>query len=99
MRIMLKLTLPLLLIGAATTVASAATYYLDSKSGDDARDGNAPEAAWRSLERANRETFQPGDRLLLCAGSQLNGVTFEPHGSGSEGKPIVVDQYGEGAKP
>jgi hypothetical protein len=78
---------------------AAATYYLDSKMGDDARDGKTPEAAWQSIERANRETFQPGDRILLKAGSKWDGVTFQPHGSGREGSPIVVDRYGEGAKP
>src|SRR3954451_19465656 len=82
-----------------TLQAAAATYYLDSKGGDDARDGKAPEAAWRSIERANRETFQPGDRILFNSGSKWEGVSFQPHGSGREGSPIVVDRYGEGAKP
>ncbi len=59
----------------------------------------AAEKAWRSLERANRETFQPGHRILLRAGRTWDGVTFRPRGSGREGNPIVVDRYGEGAKP
>jgi|tagenome__1003787_1003787.scaffolds.fasta_scaffold20950474_2 hypothetical protein len=81
------------------TELAAATYYLDSKTGDDARDGTAAQAAWRSIERANRETFQPGDRVLLSAGSKWEGVTFQPHGSGRDGSPITIDRYGEGAKP
>jgi hypothetical protein len=82
----------------ATARATAATYYLDSKMGDDSRAGTTADSAWRSLERANRETFQPGDRILFRAGGQWEG-TFQPHGSGCEGQPIVVDRYGDGAKP
>src|SRR6476660_3881528 len=78
---------------------AGATYYLDSNTGDDARDGKAPETAWRSIERANMTTFQPGDRILLSAGSKWEGVTFQAQGSGQEGRPIIVDRYGEGAKP
>jgi hypothetical protein len=81
------------------TELAAATYYLDSTTGDDARDGTTGQAAWRSIERANRETLQPGDRLLLRAGSKWDGVTFQPHGSGREGSPIIIDRYGDGAKP
>ena len=75
-----------------------ATYYLDSRHGDDSRDGIAPEKAWRTLERANRETFMPGDRILFHAGDTWDGM-FEPQGSGNAEDPIVVDRYGEGAKP
>ena len=57
------------------TELAAASYHLDSTAGDDARDGNSPESAWRSIERVNRETFQPGDRILLRAGSKWDGVT------------------------
>src|SRR5689334_2459649 len=91
----------LLLILAFIPIAQStgATFYLDSKAGDDGRDGKAPEAAWKSIERANRETFQPGDRILLAAGSQWEGVALQPHGSGKDGSPIVVDRYGDGPKP
>src|SRR2546425_8525501 len=86
-----------MLLGFLPAVELAgATYYLDSRDGDDAREGTTPEEAWRSLERANRDAFQPGDRILFRAGVTWDG-TFQPHGSGSDGRPIIVDRYGEGA--
>jgi hypothetical protein len=81
------------------TELAAATYFLDSQNGDDRHEGHAPDTAWRSLERANKEIFRPGDRILLRAGSTWDGITFQPRGSGREGQPIVLDRYGEGAKP
>ncbi|HEY6017533.1 MAG TPA: hypothetical protein VIU16_12170, partial [Gaiellaceae bacterium] len=45
------------------------TYYLDSRSGNDAAAGTRPGAAWRSLARANATPLQPGDRLLLRRGA------------------------------
>src|SRR2546421_12794850 len=78
--------------------ADGATFYLDSETGDDARTGTSSDKSWRSLERANRETFRPGDRILFHAGGKWEGM-FQPHGSGRERQPIVVDLYGVGAKP
>src|SRR5262245_25416881 len=97
----MKTIYALFLLLASTVAAEvrSASYYLDSNAGDDALDGKTAHTAWRSLERANRETFQPGDRLLLKAGSKWEGTSFRPRGSGRDGQPIVVDRYGEGAKP
>ena len=47
----------------------------------------------------NRTTFQPGDRILLKAGSVWNGERFAPLGSGAEGAQITIDKYGDGNKP
>ncbi|HEX8521611.1 MAG TPA: carbohydrate binding domain-containing protein [Tepidisphaeraceae bacterium] len=45
----------------------AATFYL-SPTGNDAASGKSPAAAWRTLDRANRQNFNSGDKLLLLAG-------------------------------
>ncbi|MGN8027457.1 carboxypeptidase regulatory-like domain-containing protein [Microbacterium sp. 22242] len=45
------------------------SYYVDSVAGDDAAAGDAPGSAWKSLAKVNATTFQPGDRILLKAGS------------------------------
>ena len=83
-------------------VASAETFYLDADSGDDTRSGTASDQAWKSLERANRQVFQPGDRLLLRAGTRYRGQ-LRPQGSGAlrDGKvePILLGQYGDGPRP
>src|SRR5262245_31070875 len=74
------------------------TYYVDAVRGDDAASGRHPGVAWRTLERVNQTTFQPGDRILLRAGQSWQGQLW-PKGSGVAGEPIIVDRYGGGAKP
>ncbi len=78
--------------------AAAETYYLDADNGSDAHLGTSPEKPWKSLEKVNATVFAPGDRLLLKAGTSYTG-TLKLQGSGREGAVIVVDRYGEGAKP
>jgi len=78
--------------------APAADYHLDSEVGNDAHDGATPAVAWKTLERANKQTFAAGDRVLFRAGCEWEGA-FHPQGSGRPGKPIIVDQFGQGVKP
>jgi hypothetical protein len=78
--------------------AEGRIYYLDSAEGSDDNDGLEARAPWKSLEKANSHVFQPGDKLLLKAGSHFHGQ-LKPQGSGYRGASIVVDMYGEGAKP
>ena len=80
------------------STALAAVYYVDSDAGDDTRDGLSEASPWRSLERVNATTFAPGDSLLLKAGCSWAGQLW-PKGSGEEGRPIVLDSYGDGPKP
>ncbi len=80
------------------TEPGPATYYLDSVSGSDSNAGTSPDQAWKTLARANEQTFGPGDKLLFKAGTAYKGP-FRPQGSGSTGAPIIVDKYGEGNKP
>ena len=48
---------------------SGTTYYVDSAGGDDAASGTSADAAWRTLANVNATVFEPGDRILLKAGS------------------------------
>jgi Right handed beta helix region len=84
--------------GAQLHSPGATTYYVDSAAGDDQHDGKAPDKAWKSLDRVNSAAFAPGDKILFKAGSRFEG-RLAPKGSGKEGAPIVIDAYGEGAKP
>lgn len=79
--------------GAAGTV-----YYVDSAAGSDGNSGNSSSAAWKTLSKVNNFTFQPGDKILFKAGGSWTGQLW-PKGSGTAGSPIVIDQYGMGAKP
>ena len=89
-------TLVLLLLTCAAV--RAADYHLDSGRGDDANPGTSPDRAWKSLEKASATTFQPGDRLLLKAGSTWTGRLC-PMGSGTSKDRIVLDRYGQGQRP
>ncbi len=74
------------------------TYYLDSAAGNDANSGTSSDAAWKSLGKANSVQFNPGDKILLKAGSVWTGQ-LTPQGSGDSTAPITIDMYGTGAKP
>ena len=78
--------------------AAAANYYVDSKQGDDNGTGRTPGSAWKTLTRIDATTFSPGDHILLKSGSVFTGQLW-PKGSGRDGAPIVIDQYGGDAKP
>ncbi|WP_022901942.1 carboxypeptidase regulatory-like domain-containing protein [Humibacter albus] len=49
--------------------ATGTTYYVDSHDGDDSQDGTSAATAWKSFANVNTKVFQPGDRILLKAGS------------------------------
>lgn len=83
---------------ASAIVATGTTYYVDDVNGHDDNDGTSPEEAWQSIERVNLALFEPGDAILFRAGGAWSGM-LSPQGSGAVGEPIVIDKYGEGAKP
>ncbi|HET6381917.1 MAG TPA: right-handed parallel beta-helix repeat-containing protein [Armatimonadota bacterium] len=86
----------------ATAPANAASYYLDSVSGNDANTGLAPQQAWKTLAPVNARVFVPGDRILLRAGTTYTGQ-LAPRGCGAltagRPNPIVIDSYGDGPRP
>ncbi|MGI6316657.1 MAG: right-handed parallel beta-helix repeat-containing protein [Christensenellales bacterium] len=75
-----------------------ACYYVDSYLGNDNFSGTSPEAPWYSLNKANSVMLQPGDSLLFRRGGVWVGK-LSPKGSGTEGAPITLGAYSEGAKP
>jgi len=79
-------------------MASAARYYVDSRHGNDNNPGTTRAKAWRSLEKVNSRTFQPGDRVLFLAGSAWSG-RLEIRSQGSWDRPIVFEAAGHGARP
>lgn len=75
------------------------TYYVSSKTGDDANDGLRPERAFASLFTVNRTELHPGDQVLLERGSVFHGQFLQITDSGTEEAPIVIATYGEGDAP
>ncbi len=82
--------------GAAPRPAAnpGVTYYLDATHGDDGKPGTTPAAAWRSLARANRQAFQPGDRLLLARGARFPGTLIVSVAATAD-SPFRVGAYGD----
>lgn len=82
--------------------ASAETFYIDSESGNDLGSGDSPTAAWKSLDRVNRQTFKPGDVIRFKAGSRYTGQ-LKPSGSGeiANGRTncITISSYGGSERP
>ena len=73
-------------------------YYVDASGGSDSNSGNSPESAWKTLYKVSSFTFSPGDKLFFKSGEVWNGQ-LKLKGSGNDGSPIILDQYGEGGKP
>ena len=74
-------------------------YYVSSINGDNNNDGSAINEAWQTLDKINEIELQPGDRVLLEAGSVFTNGYLHIKGSGSEEYPIEIDKYGEGENP
>ena len=76
----------------------ATTFYVSSSDGNDTNDGLSEATPWKTLEKIKTIYFVPNDQILFKSGDIFVGqLTFR--GSGSEGKPILISSYGEGAKP
>ncbi|MBM6997508.1 discoidin domain-containing protein [Paenibacillus sp. DXFW5] len=69
-------------------------YYIDATLGNDANNGTSKKTPWKTFQKVNEKVFQPGDRILLKAGETWNDQQLWPKGSGANGKPIVIDMYG-----
>jgi hypothetical protein len=79
-------------------MASAATYYVSSSSGNDANSGTSSAAAWQTIAHVNGQSFLAGDSILLKRGDVWN-ESLAPAASGSAGNPITFDAYGTGVPP
>lgn len=84
---------------AVSSQVFAATYYVDSVSGNDGYNGTSTGTPWKNLTEVNSRSFNAGDRILLKSGSVWSGQQLFPRGSGASGNPIVVDKYGAGNLP
>lgn len=75
------------------------TYYVSSRTGNDANDGKSREHAFATLSAVNHLTLRPGDNVLLEAGSVFAGQYLRITNSGTKDAPIVIGSYGEGDLP
>lgn len=76
--------------------AATATYYVSS-SGSDTAAGTSPATAWHTLSRAGKQTYLPGQRLLLQGGATFTGsLEFKAGAAGEAARPVIVGSYGSG---
>ena len=97
---MIKTTYIFILIFGLATLKSycQSKIYFVSPSGNDNNSGLSIKDAWKTLDKVNQVTFQPGDEILFQTGATWYGQ-LKPQGSGAEGKPIILSSYGDKSKP
>lgn len=88
-----------MLEGQIAAAESGTTYYVSTLNGQDSNSGTSEKQAFYSLKKINDIKLQPGDRVLLEAGSVFIDGYLHLQGSGSEAAPIIIDRYGEGDDP
>lgn len=73
-------------------------YFLDSQNGDDSNDGLSTETPWKTYKNLKTLKLQAGDHIYFKRGSVFTG-RLNLTGKGTKNNRIVIDAYGEGAKP
>lgn len=76
----------------------AATYYVDQTGGNDSNNGTTEGTAWKTINKVNTSTFQPGDNILFKRGEVWREMLVPPS-SGTAGNPITFGAYGSGDNP
>jgi hypothetical protein len=82
-----------------SSISKANTFYIDSVAGVDSNNGTSTTTPWKNIAKINSMTFGANDKILLKCGSIWSGQQLKFLGSGLASFPIVIDQYGTGAKP
>jgi len=86
----------LLLLYAGTPPLIASNFFVRPH-GDDGAKGDSTNAAWRTIERANRAHLEPGDRLLFEGGRSFAGnLVISKEDAGTSNAPVVIGSFGEG---
>jgi hypothetical protein len=81
---------------AAESADPGRAYYVDPR-GRDENPGTRPELAWRTIARANRHEFRPGDRLLFAGGKVFQGnLVLGARQGGTSDRPVIIGSYGPG---
>ena len=84
-------------------ISFSTSYYVDSVAGSDSNIGTSEASPWKNLSKlyafSSIEALLPGDKVYLKCGSVWSGQQLKFSGSGDASFPIVIDQYGSGAKP
>ena len=94
----MKRYFPLIFLISISLSLFSKNYYIDAIGGNDSNNGNSISSSWKSFTKVNATTFAAGDSILFKSGCTWTGQLY-PKGSGTTGKPIVIDNYGTGNLP
>jgi hypothetical protein len=94
----IKHLLTMLLAVVVFCANSQSKTYFVSPDGNDQASGLSQKDAWKTLERVNQVTFQPGDKILFEAGGVWYGQ-LKLKGSGAPEKPVTMSGYGGKERP
>lgn len=92
------LTIILFLVGLMA-YSQDANYYVSMSDGDDGNSGLTPAQAWKTISRADNNTYQADDTIFFNRGDKWKENWPNPLGDGTEGHNIVITAYGSGPKP
>lgn len=82
----------------AGAAVSSHSYYIDSKEGSDAYEGNSADRPWKSFKNLAALALKPGDSIKFKRGSGFSGLLTVPQ-SGSADHYIVLTSYGDPSRP
>jgi Right handed beta helix region len=97
-RVLSLIPLALALLCVAPQQLFSSTYYVQCRSGNDRNSGTSAASPWKTIGRANRMVFRPGDSILLARESVCYGA-LRPQGSGTADAIITLSAYGTGRLP
>lgn len=93
----IRISIVFFLLSTCSAVIGQTTYYV-SDAGSDASNGKSITTPFRSLDKVNGLSLQPGDSVLFRRGDTFRG-TLLIRSSGLANHPLVFDAYGRGQKP
>lgn len=82
-------------MGDVTILGTPTTYYVDFTGGLDTNAGTSTGLAWKTANKVNTSTFNPGDYVLFKCGEVWREQLIPPS-SGANGSPITFGNYGTG---
>ncbi len=80
-------------LGCSKAGADFQTFYINSSTGSDSNSGQSVGAPWATLQPLGGKSLDPGDKILLAAGSIFKGSLILEDCSGTAQKPIIVESY------
>ena len=75
------------------------SFYVDATSGSDANSGTYPDDAWQTVDKVNKGSFFPGDRILFKRGETWAADYLTVPLWALPSPSVTIGAYGTGADP